>query len=95
MRKYLLLGIIAAIAASGQQPAFEVASIRPAAQITPDLITSGKLHVGMKIDAGRVDIGFASLCDLVMQAYEVKPFQVTGPDWMAAAVRDSRDTPPA
>ena len=84
MRKYLLLGVIATIAAFGQQPAFEVASIRSAAQITPDLITSGKLHVGMKIDAGRVDIGFASLRDLVMQAYEVKPFQVTGPEWMAA-----------
>ena len=84
MRKYLLLGVIATIAAFGQQPAFEVASIRPAAQITPEMITSGKLHVGMKIDAGRVDIGFASLRDLVMQAYDVKPFQVTGPDWMAA-----------
>jgi uncharacterized protein (TIGR03435 family) len=83
MRKYLLLGVIATIAALGQQPAFEVASIRSAAQITPDLITSGKLHIGTKIDAGRVDIGFASLRDLVTQAYEVKPFQVTAPDWMA------------
>ena len=84
MRKCLLLCAIAAVVAFGQQPAFEVASIRSAAQITPDMITSGKLHVGMKIDAGRVDIGFASLRDLVMQAYEVKPFQVTGPDWMSA-----------
>jgi uncharacterized protein (TIGR03435 family) len=84
MRKYLLLGVIVTIAALGQQPAFEVASIRSAAQITPEMITSGKLHVGMKIDAGRVDIGFASLRDLVMQAYEVKPFQITGPEWMAA-----------
>ncbi len=84
MRKYLALGFLAAVAVLGQQPAFEVASIRSAAQITPEMITSGKLHVGMKIVAGRVDIGFASLRDLVMQAYEVKPFQVTAPDWMAA-----------
>jgi len=84
MRKRLLFWAIAATGAFGQQPAFEVASIRSAAQITPDMITSGKLHVGMKIDAGRVDIGYASLRDLVMQAYEVKPFQVTAPDWMAA-----------
>jgi uncharacterized protein (TIGR03435 family) len=83
MRECLLLLAIAAVAALGQQPAFEVASIRSAAQITPDMVTSGKLHVGMKIDAGRVDIGYVSLRDLVMQAYEVKPFQVTAPEWMA------------
>ncbi len=83
MRKCLLLGTIAAVAAFGQQPpVFEVASIRPAAQITPQMITSGKLHVGMKVDAGRVDIGYVSLRDLVTLAYEVKPFQVTAPDWM-------------
>jgi len=84
MRNRLLFLVVAALAAFGQQPAFEVASIRSAAQITPEMITSGKLHVGMKIDAGRVDIGFASLRDLVTQAYEVKPYQVTAPDWMNA-----------
>ncbi len=84
MRKSLMLWAIATTAVFSQQLSFEVASIRSAAQITPDMITSGKLHVGMKIDAGRVDIGFASLRDLVMQAYEVKPYQVTAPDWMAA-----------
>ena len=83
MRKFLALSALTAIAAFGQQLAFEVASIRSAAQITPELIQAGKLHVGMKIDAGRVDIGYASLRDLVMQAYDVKPFQVTAPDWMA------------
>ncbi len=82
MRKYAAFFAIAAVGAFGQQPTFEVASIRSAAQITPDMITSGKLHVGMKIDAGRVDIGYASLRDLVMQAYEMKPFQVTAPEWM-------------
>ena len=84
MRKCLLLGALATAAAFGQQPAFDVASIRSAAQITPELITSGKLHIGMKIDAGRVDIGSVSLRDLVMTAYEVKPFQISGPDWMTA-----------
>jgi uncharacterized protein (TIGR03435 family) len=83
MRNRLVFLVVAAVTAFGQQPAFEVASIRSAAQITPEMIQAGKLHVGMKIDAGRVDIGYASLRDLVMQAYEVKPFQVTAPDWMA------------
>lgn len=84
MRNRLLFLIVAAVTAFGQQPAFEVASIRSAAQITPEMIQAGKLHVGMKIDAGRVDIGYASLRDLVTQAYEVKPYQVTAPDWMNA-----------
>ena len=48
------------------------------------MIQAGKLHFGMKIDAGRVDIGYVSLRDLVTLAYEVKRFQVTAPDWMAA-----------
>jgi len=84
MPKYLSVCALAAVAAFGQQPAFEVASIRSAAQITAETVTSGKLHVGMKIDAGRVDIGFFSLRELIPLAYDVKPFQVVGPDWLSA-----------
>jgi uncharacterized protein (TIGR03435 family) len=47
-------------------------------------VASGKLHVGMKIDAGRVDIGFFSLRELIPLAYDVKPFQLVGPDWLSA-----------
>jgi uncharacterized protein (TIGR03435 family) len=81
MLKHLLLTLSAA-AAFAQTASFEVASIRPAPPLTPDLIVSGKMHVGMKTDAGRVDIGFMSLRDLMVLAYTVKPFQITGPDWM-------------
>ena len=84
MRNSLLLCVLAAAAALGQQPAFEVASIRSAEQITPAMIQAGKLHVGMKIDAGKVDIGYLSLRELIPMAYEVKPFQLTGPDWLSA-----------
>jgi uncharacterized protein (TIGR03435 family) len=64
-------------------PAFEVASIKPAAPITPADAASGKLHVGMKVDGARVDIGFLSLADLIRTAYNVKSYQISGPDWMA------------
>jgi len=84
MRKYLSLSIFTAVAALAQQPAFEVASIRSAEQITPAMIQAGKLHVGMKIDAGKVDIGYLSLRELIPMAYDVKPFQLTGPDWLSA-----------
>jgi uncharacterized protein (TIGR03435 family) len=82
MSKYLPILIVSAVTALAQTPAFEVASIRSAAQITPEMIQAGKLHVGMKVDAARVDIGYLSLRDLIPLAFDVKPFQVTGPDWM-------------
>jgi uncharacterized protein (TIGR03435 family) len=76
--------MVAAGAVFAQAPAFEVASIKASPQITPAQIMSGQIHVGMTIDAARVDIGFSSLADLIRTAYRVKPHQVTGPDWMSA-----------
>lgn len=62
--------------------AFEVASIKPSQPITPASVASGKLHVGMKIDAARVDIGNFALMQLICKAYDVKPYQVSGPSWL-------------
>ena len=79
---------LAACAALGQTPAaapaFEVASVKPAAPLDANLVMSGKMHVGMKTDAARVDIGFLSLADLIRIAYRVKPYQISGPDWMGS-----------
>jgi uncharacterized protein (TIGR03435 family) len=74
----------AALRAQTPAPAFEVASIRPAPPITElaAQIQSGKAHVGMSIDGARADFGFVSLADLIAQAYRIKPYQLTGPDWM-------------
>lgn len=63
-------------------PAFEVATIKPAEQITPAMVQAGKMHVGMQVDQARVDIGYLSLYDLIYTAYKVKPYQVEGPEWM-------------
>jgi uncharacterized protein (TIGR03435 family) len=64
--------------------AFEVAAIKPAPPLDPAKIMAGKLHIGMTVNAARVDIGNLSLADLVRTAYKVKPYQVIGPDWMGA-----------
>ena len=64
--------------------AFEVATIRPAKMPTQSDVVSGKMHVGMKTDAARVDIGFMSLNDLICAAYKVKAYQISGPDWMGS-----------
>jgi uncharacterized protein (TIGR03435 family) len=65
-------------------PSFDVASIKPAGPLNPMMIKSGQMRIGMKIDKARVDIGSLSLADLIRIAYRVKPYQVSGPDWMAA-----------
>jgi uncharacterized protein (TIGR03435 family) len=38
----------------------------------------------MSVDGARVDIGYLSLAELIPLAFDVKPFQVSGPDWMRA-----------
>jgi uncharacterized protein (TIGR03435 family) len=67
-----------------QTPVFDVASIKPSEPVTPAMVAAGKLHVGMKIDAKRVDIGNFSLMQLICKAYDVKTYQVTGPAWLMA-----------
>jgi uncharacterized protein (TIGR03435 family) len=59
---------------------FEVASIKPAGALNPAAIQAGKMRMGMKIDGAMVDIGSFSLTDLIRTAYEVKDYQISGPD---------------
>jgi uncharacterized protein (TIGR03435 family) len=78
----------------GQAPgaaAFEVASVKIAQpiSITPEQIRAGvRPRIGMTVDAGRADMLHVSLSALVMQAYRVKPYQVSGPDWMGTQYFD-------
>src|ERR1019366_1137981 len=77
------LALLAAGAAFAQVPEFEVATIKAATPPDRGQIMAGApMHVGMKIDAARVDIGFMSLADLIRTAYDVKPYQISGPDWI-------------
>jgi uncharacterized protein (TIGR03435 family) len=62
--------------------AFEVATIKPAPPITAAMAAAGQFHVGMKVDGARVDIGYSSLSDLIRMAYDVKPHQISAPDWI-------------
>src|SRR5215813_930076 len=84
----LIAAILAApITALGQTAAgkleFDVATVKPAAPLDPIAISQGKMpRIGTNVQGTRVDIGYAALSDLVAQAYNVKPYQVSGPDWM-------------
>ena len=71
LKRVLFLSTLMLGSLGAQTRAFEVATIRPAAELNPQAILSGKMRVGMKIDAGRVDIGFLSLKDLIPLAYGI------------------------
>ncbi len=82
----LAAGTVLAQAPPASPLAFEVATVRAAPPMTAEVIQqiqSGKAKVGMTVDGSRVDIGFVSLADLAGMAYDVKPYQMQGPDWMS------------
>ena len=66
-------------------PAFEVATVKPSAPLDMAAMKVGTAHIGTRIDASRVDIGTASLFRLICTAYRLKPYQVSGPDWLKTA----------
>ena len=87
--------LLAMGAAHGQTPAapkaFDVASIKPSPAINQADILAGKpIHAGMKIDASRVDIGQYPVLALIMKAYDVKQYQVSGPDWLTSLTAGPR-----
>ena len=81
--KIIVAGLGTAVLAScgllGQAgpPAFEVASVKPAAPQT-----GGRMMVRMGGDAGRVDYTNVSLKQILTKAYDVKSYQITGPSWL-------------
>jgi uncharacterized protein (TIGR03435 family) len=59
------------------QPAFEVASVKPAPPPTDN-----RMRVGMSGDAGRVNFSNVTLINIMTRAYSVKDKQISGPDWL-------------
>ena len=72
-----VLSACAMWAQSGTPPAFDVATIKPAAPMA-----DGKMRIGFGGDEGRIDYTNVSLKDVVARAYRLKPYQVTGPAWI-------------
>jgi uncharacterized protein (TIGR03435 family) len=78
---------------STSAPAFDVASIRPAAPLQQQ-IASRQLRVGATITDARADLRSVSLAELVAMAYRIKPFQLSGPEWIKAERYDLQATLP-
>lgn len=70
-------------AVAGKAPlAFEVASVKPALSDRPR--TMGRSSLVMTVDNAQVQIGNATVAELIHIAFRVRPYQVTGPAWLNA-----------
>jgi uncharacterized protein (TIGR03435 family) len=69
-------------APAAERPEFEVATIKPSEAPTPGQFRRTQVRFGMQVDAARVNIQFMSLMEIIAAAYRVKPYQVSGPDWL-------------
>jgi uncharacterized protein (TIGR03435 family) len=82
------LALTATLAIAQTTPAFEVASVKPAAPIDfakmAEAMKSGQMpKIGPHIDGAQAEFTYMALKELIVMAYKVKPFQITGPDWIA------------
>lgn len=77
-------GILSGQTASG--PTFEVATVKPSAvditKLAAQMQSGQAPAIGAHVDRARAQYTFMSLKDLIATAYSLKPFQVTGPDWI-------------
>jgi len=89
-QRTLWLSLALALGAAAQTPptaapAFDVASVKPAEQ--PERVPMFCLvpcspGERLTVSGNRVDIRWMSLRKLIFTAYRIKPYQLTGPEWM-------------
>ena len=84
------IGAAAAFAQNAPRPEFEVATIRPSAQISQDGVTAG-----FRIDGAQIHAAYLTLKDYIGVAYRVKLYQISGPDWIGSDRFDIAATLPA
>lgn len=77
-----------AFAQTAPKLAFEVASVKPAAPLDMQKLAAsmrggGQMPVGAHLGASRAEFTYMALRELIVMAYKVKPYQISGPDWLA------------
>ncbi len=89
---FVFILLLASGAAPGQKPqrplAFEVASIKPSAPLDREKLAAdlqaGKMPLlGPHISASRAEYIYMPLKDLIALAYNMRNYQISGPDWMS------------
>src|SRR5579862_5820830 len=82
------LVLTVAVGCTRSKPAFESATIRPAAPLDiagmESAIQAGRMpRIGPHIDGGRAEYIYTPLNQLVALAYKVKAYQIEGPEWLS------------
>jgi uncharacterized protein (TIGR03435 family) len=89
-RSLLAALVLAAFPTFGQTAgaSFDVATIKPAppldaVKLAAVLQAGGKMPIGASVEGDRAEYLYLDLKSLISYAYGVKPYQITGPDWLA------------
>ncbi len=77
-RAFLPLIFVAVAAFAQERVEFEVASIRPSAPPS----AADRADVGVHIDGAMVRISYLTLKDYIRIAYDLKLYQIQGPEWI-------------
>ena len=96
----LLLVTGAAWAQNAPRPSFEVASVKPAAPVdmqkmAQQMMSGETPKIGPHVDGAQAEYTFMALRELIVIAYKVKQYQITGPDWLASTRFDIKAKMPA
>jgi len=78
MIRCVWLPLVVSAITFAQSPEFEVASIKPSAQVID------RVNVGVHVDGAQVRCTYLSLKDYIRMAYNVKDHQIVGPEWIAS-----------
>jgi uncharacterized protein (TIGR03435 family) len=92
MSARLILAV--SVAAYGQQLTFDAAAIKPCPRTPPNVIDSVPPGGPGSSDPGRIHYTWMPLKRLIMNAYNVKDFQILGPDWLGSTRFDIEATMP-
>lgn len=85
--RLVVVAACALVSVSAQQlPTFEVASVKASPPFDPQKILSSQQRLGVRMDAGRVDIDGLPLPDIINTAFRVKSYQVTAPSWLGTGI---------
>jgi uncharacterized protein (TIGR03435 family) len=85
-----VIAVMAVASVSSQPPQFDVASVKASPPFDVQKLMSGQQRIGMRMDAGRVDIDGLPLMDIINTAFRVKSYQVTAPSWLGAGMASPR-----
>jgi uncharacterized protein (TIGR03435 family) len=73
------------VAALSQQLSFDAASVKPSPRQIPDVLVPTSPGGPGTSDPGRIHYTWMPLKRLITTAYNVKDFQISGPDWLGSA----------